>query len=149
MTNVANSMAIRLNCQHTKNQFPAMANILAKTTALSSAGILCVCCSTNAPNQMAMNHILMFNYGITPHCFRFIWGLGAFGFSQMVEPILFNGWRIARGFNALPTKSTRFFSLCFVYACDRFFFLCRWVSLSCVIKYVLNLASTSCSFSAV
>lgn len=71
---------------------------------------------------MAMNHILMFNYGITPHCFRFIWGLRAFGFSQMVEPILFNGWRIARGFNALPTKSTRFFSLLLFMRVTEFFF---------------------------
>lgn len=43
----------------------------------------------------------------------------------MVEPILLNGWRIARGFNALPTKVLAFslsLSLFFDGACDRIFF---------------------------
>lgn len=30
-----------------------------------------------APNQITMNHFLMFNYGIIQHCFRFIRGLRA------------------------------------------------------------------------
>lgn len=33
--------------------------------------------STKAPNQITMNHLLMFNDGITQHCFRFIPGLRA------------------------------------------------------------------------
>lgn len=81
--------------------------------------------STKAPNQITMNHFLMFNYGITQHCFRFI--------------------RRIKSIGSLGRPANTGFIKC---RCSIFFFSCvytwtffRGIFILCVIKYALNLVN--------